>query len=221
MILRVVAVSAIAALISCSALAQTRPAPRGSGTPNAMQGFSKNKGQPVNIEAERLEVRDKDKVATFSGKVVVVQGDTTMRCKTLTVFYDPDSGGKNGDAKPDTKSGTKPDTKPVAKVGPAGDQKIKKLEAKGDVVVTQNDQVATGDAAVFEMATNTVTMSGNVVLTQGQNVLRGSRLVVDMTTGYSRVESGAGNNGRVQGLFVPSDSQRPGLPDKPAQRPTR
>jgi lipopolysaccharide export system protein LptA len=145
--------------------------------------------------------------------VVVVQGDTTMRCKTLTVFYDPDSGGKA--------AGAKPDTKPVAKVGPAGDQKIKKLEAKGDVVVTQNDQVATGDAAVFEMATNTVTMSGNVVLTQGQNVLRGSRLVVDMTTGYSRVESGAGNNGRVQGLFVPSDSQRPALPDKPAQRPTR
>jgi lipopolysaccharide export system protein LptA len=207
----------VLAAAAMPAAAQTRSAPRDAGTPNAMQGFSKNKGQPVNIEAERLEVRDKDKVATFSGKVVVVQGDTTMRCKTLTVFYDPGAGGKNADAKP----GTKPDTKPVTKVGPAGDQKIKKLEAKGDVVVTQNDQVATGDAAVFEMATNTVTMSGNVVLTQGQNVLRGSRLVVDMTTGYSRVESGAGNNGRVQGLFVPSDSQRPGLPDKPAQRPAR
>jgi lipopolysaccharide export system protein LptA len=53
-------------------------------------------------------------------------------------------------------------------------------------------------------------------LTQGQNVLRGSKLVVDMTTGYSRVESGTGNNGRVQGLFVPSgNGQNPPVPGKP------
>jgi len=166
-----------------------------------MQGFSKNKGQPVHIEAERLEVRDKDKVATFFGKVQVNQGDTTMRCKTLTVFYDAGAAdAKNGAAKP------------VAKIGPSAEQKIKKLEARGEVVVTQNDQVATGDSALFDMDTNVVTMLGNVVLTQGQNVLRGSKLVVDMTTGFSRVESGSGKDGRVQGLFLPSGNQRPGLP---------
>ena len=76
-------------LISVPASGQTRSPPRESGCqPNALQGFSKNKGQPVSIEAERLEVRDKDKTATFAGKVQVVQGDTTLRCKTLTVFYD-------------------------------------------------------------------------------------------------------------------------------------
>jgi lipopolysaccharide export system protein LptA len=167
-----------------------------------MQGFSKNKGQPVHIEAERLEVRDKDKTATFSGKVEVTQGDTTMRCRTLTVFYvGPAEKGAAG--------------KPTASVGPTGDQKIKKLEAHGDVVVTQKDQIATGDTALFDMETNVVTMSGNVVLTQGQNVLRGNRLVVDMTTGYSRVESAAGKGGRVQGLFVPSGNGRPGAPGKP------
>jgi lipopolysaccharide export system protein LptA len=191
MIARILIASLIIIVVALPAAAQTRTKPRDTGTPNAMQGFYKNKGQPVAIEAEKLEVREKDKVAVFSGKVVVTQGDTTMRCKTLTVFYvgPPEKGAA---AKSATKPAANPASKPAATIGPSGDQKIKKLEAKGDVVVTQKDQIATGDAALFDMETNVVTMSGNVVLTQGQNVLRGNRLVVDMTTGYSRVESAAG-----------------------------
>ena len=30
-------------------------------------------------------------MATFSGNVEVVQGDTTMRCKKLVVFYEQES----------------------------------------------------------------------------------------------------------------------------------
>src|SRR5882724_4967177 len=58
------------------------------GVPNAMQGFSQNRDQPIQIEAATLEMRDKKKEATFSGNVKVVQGDTTMTSKTLVVFYD-------------------------------------------------------------------------------------------------------------------------------------
>ena len=59
-----------------------------SGVPNAMQGFSQNRDQPIQIEAASLEMRDKKKEATFSGNVKVVQGDTTMTSKSLVVFYD-------------------------------------------------------------------------------------------------------------------------------------
>src|SRR5690242_21281209 len=62
-----------------------------SGVPNAMQGFSQNRDQPIQIEAASLEMRDKKKEATFSGNVKVVQGDTTMTSKSLVVFYE--SGG--------------------------------------------------------------------------------------------------------------------------------
>ena len=58
------------------------------GVPNAMQGFSQNRDQPIQIEAASLEMRDKKKEATFSGNVKVVQGDTTMTSKTLVVFYE-------------------------------------------------------------------------------------------------------------------------------------
>ena len=61
------------------------------GVPNAMQGFSQNRDQPIQIEAASLEMRDKKKEATFSGNVKVVQGDTTMTSKMLVVFYDSSS----------------------------------------------------------------------------------------------------------------------------------
>ena len=58
------------------------------GVPNAMQGFSQNRDQPIQIEAASLEMRDKKKEATFAGNVKVVQGDTTMTSKILVVFYE-------------------------------------------------------------------------------------------------------------------------------------
>jgi len=178
------------------------------GPPNALQGFSQNRDQPVHIEAATLEVRDKDKVATFSGDVKVKQGDTGLRCKSLVVFYE----GNDADGK----------TLQAASPGPGGQQKIKRLEARGGVVVTHKEQTATGESGIFDMKTNTVTLNGNVVMTQGQNVLRGDRLVVDLTSGVSRVESGKNGQGRVQGLFQPGSGSldlKSGTPGGPAPRP--
>ena len=164
------------------------------GIPNAMQGFSQNRGQPIQIESATLEVRDKNKEATFTGDVKVVQGDTTMTSQSLVVFYDQDpQQAPANSAKSKSKA-----TIPAAAPGPGGSSSIRRLEAKGNVVVTQKDQVVTGDKAVFDTKTNLVTMLGKVVLSQGKNVVRGDRLLVDMTTGVSRVES---DSGRVQGLF--------------------
>jgi lipopolysaccharide export system protein LptA len=184
----------IAAPSSRDAIAQSAM----SGVPNAMQGFSQNRDQPIQIESATLEVRDKKKEATFAGDVKVVQGDTTMTSKVLVVFYDQDNApaAPAKSAKAQTKAAI-----PAATPGPGGSSSIRRLEAKGNVVVTQKEQVVTGDTAVFDTKTNLVTMLGRVVLTQGKNVVRGDRLLVDMTTGVSRVES---DSGRVQGLFQSS-----------------
>jgi lipopolysaccharide export system protein LptA len=159
--------------------------PGANNAPNALQGFQQNRGQPVQIEASRLEVRDKDKVATFSGNVKVVQGDTTLRCKSLVVFYEQQNKD-SGQAKVPAQ------TMPAAKPGPGGSSQISKLEASGGVTVTQKEQTATGDRALFDMKANTVTLLGNVLVSQGPNVMRGEKLVVDLTSGVSRVESGKG-----------------------------
>jgi lipopolysaccharide export system protein LptA len=198
--LRLLSVAASLCLVSGFALAQAS-----KGPPNALQGFSKNRDEPVHIEAATLEVRDKDKVATFSGDVKVVQGDTSMKCKTLVVFYDQE-GDKA--AKPEAKT-----AKPMqaASPGPGGEQKIRRLEARGSVVVTSKEQTATGQLGIFDMPSNTVTLTGGVVMTQGQNVLRGDKLVVNLSSGVSRVESSQAGRGRVQGLFVPSDGAKAGI----------
>jgi lipopolysaccharide export system protein LptA len=181
------------------------------GVPNAMQGFSQNRDQPIQIEAATLEMRDKKKEATFSGNVKVVQGDTTMTSKTLVVFYDSTPAPA---ATPAANSKAAAKSAPIqsATPGPGGSSSIRRLEAKGSVVVTQKDQVVTGETAVFDTKTNLVTMLGGVVLTQGKNVLRGDRLMVDMTTGVSRVES---DSGRVQGLFQSSGQGGPMIPGAP------
>ena len=205
----------VAALVAAGPL---RAQSATTGVPNAMQGFSQNRDQPIQIEAASLEMRDKKKEATFAGNVKVIQGDTTMTSKTLVVFYE--SGGDKPATPQPAAKGTKEATKgaPIqsAQPGPGGSSSIKRLEARGNVVVTQKDQVVTGETAVFETKTNLITMVGGVVLTQCKNVLRGDRLLVDMTTGVSRVES---DSGRVQGLFDQSDKGCAAVPGAPAGPP--
>ena len=170
-----------------------------SGVPNAMQGFSQNRDQPIQIEAASLEVRDKSKEATFAGNVKVIQGDTTMTSKTLVVFYEEKAPPPSSPPPAKQKTAAKAAAPmQAAQPGPGGSSSIKRLEARGNVVVTQKDQVVTGEAAIFDTKANLMTMQGGVVLTQCRNVLRGDRLKVDMTTGVSRVES---DKGTVQGMF--------------------
>lgn len=171
------------------------------GVPNAMQGFSQNRDKPIQIEAASLEVRDKKKEAMFSGNVKVMQGDTTMSSKSLVVFYDQGPTPEQQAPQPKQKGTKAAPGAPIqsATPGPGGSSSIKRLEARGSVVVTQKDQIVTGDLAVFDTKANLISMSGGVVLTQCKNVLRGDRLMVDMTTGVSRVES---DSGRVQALFI-------------------
>jgi lipopolysaccharide export system protein LptA len=168
------------------------------GQSNALQGFSENRSKPVQIEAASLEVRDKEKKATFSGNVKVVQGDTMMQCKSLEVFYEQDA--------PSTSPNTAPTTMKAAQPGPGGSQQISKLLASGNVKVTQKDQIATGDTAHFDMRANTVTLNGNVTVIQGKSVMRGDRLVVDMTSGVSRVEG----KGPVRLLIDQESKDAPG-----------
>jgi lipopolysaccharide export system protein LptC len=63
-----------------------------AGPPNMLQGFSQNRDEPVKIRAESLELREKDKMATFTGDVYMLQGDTEMHCKQLVVFYEEETG---------------------------------------------------------------------------------------------------------------------------------
>ena len=189
-------------------------APAAAQAPSGASPFGlsqdQNKDQPVEIEAGTLEVRDKNKTATFSGNVKVVQGDTTMKCQNLVVFYGQEVGIAGGSAPAVTTTKSTPGM-------PQGAQNIRRIEARGGVTVTTKDQNAAGDLGVYDLKTKTITLSGNVTVSQGQNVIHGERVIVDMVTGNARVESGssasagaAASPGRVRALILPGKGQNGG-----------
>src|ERR1700733_2095376 len=184
-------------------------------------GMAENKDQPVQIEAATLEVRDKNKQATFSGNVQVVQGDTTMKCQSLVVFYGQEVGLGADGAPIAASAKSSPGT-------PQGAQNIRRIEARGGVTVITKDQTASGDLGVYDLVSKTITLTGNVVVSQGPNVIHGERVVVDTVSGNARVESnnqgGGATPSRVRALIQPNQGQNgggnvmtigPGAPAKP------
>ena len=159
---------------------QAPPAGQAQQPSSTMQGLSMDGDQPVKIESNTLEVRDKIRQATFAGDVKLTQGDTIIKCKVLVVFYEDTAAPTKKNAPP-AAAGAQPEKK--------SSQKIKRAECKGDVFVVQKEQTATGENAVFDVKSNTVVITGNAVVTQGQMVTRGERLVSNLTTGITNVYS--------------------------------
>lgn len=178
-----------ASLVAGPGLAQgQRPAP--SAAPLASLG--ENSKDPIKIDADRLDVLDKESKAIFAGNVVAVQGKTTIRCSKMTIVYDNRAQGQAQGARP-----AAPRAAPAV-AGTGDDGGIKRLECEGPVTVTSDDQVATGKTAVFDREKDMVVMTGDVALAKGPNVTRGERLVYNTKTGIANFDGG-----RVRGFFVP------------------
>jgi lipopolysaccharide export system protein LptA len=143
---------------------------------------------PITVDAEKLEYFDRDQTLVYTGNVFVKQGDSTMRAAVMTVFLTKDEGlAAAQQAVQSDSSG-----------------RIRRIEAKGPVTVTQLDQVGTGDSGIYDKIENKVYLLGNVVLSQGTNVTKGerdSKLVYDLDTGYAQVIGG-----RVNSIFTPNSS---------------
>jgi lipopolysaccharide export system protein LptA len=187
---------AIAVMVPQEAAAQAKA--RGGGNANSpLGGLGGDSKEPIKIDADKLDVLDKENRAVFSGNVVAVQGETTVRCSIMTVFYEG-RGGQGPGAKPAAPT-------PAAAPGQGNDSSIKRIECKGPVTVVSKTQAASSDHAVFDRSANTVVMTGNVALNDGPNITRGEKLTYNTVTGIANVETTKG--GRVQGLFVPNAAE--------------
>lgn len=199
------AIAATMTLHSAPAFAQAKPAAK----PQADQGFAgfggANSKEPIKIDSDRLDVYDKDKKAIFAGNVVAVQGETTMRCKTLTVFYEQGVGAAGGAA-----GGAA--AQPAKSAQGGGDNNgVRRLECAGPMTVISKDQIATADNAIYDKSEQKVYLTGNAKLSQGENVTTGDRLIYDLSTSRASVERKPGQ--RVRALLVPgSDDNKPAKP---------
>ncbi|MDQ0325260.1 lipopolysaccharide export system protein LptA [Rhodopseudomonas julia] len=164
-------------------------------------GFSSNSNDPIMVEADRLEVRDNDKVAIYSGNVKVRQAETVLETAKLTVHY----SGNPTDSLNGSGGGAGNGGKPASNASATPGSSITRIEAEGGVLVTSENRTATGDRADFEMATDMVTLYGNVVLTEDDNVLRGEKLIVNLKTKKAQMQGG-----RVQTILAPGSSGQSG-----------
>lgn len=182
MIERLLGIAGLAALLAIApALAQ-------DGSSARMPGLKLSSDQPIQIESDKLEVRDTDGMAIFTGNVHVVQGDTLMKSGRMTVYY-----SKEGGATP-------------AVAGTPDASSIERIEVDNKVYVKTESQVATSDAATFDMITEVLVMTGKeVVLSDGGNVIVGCKLTVQMATGQAHLDGcqSGSKPGRVKMLLQP------------------
>jgi lipopolysaccharide transport protein LptA len=158
--------------------------------------FGRDSRQPIDVTSEQLYVNDTAKTALFTGDVVAVQGDSTLRTPELHVAYEGKAAAELATSAPQQ---------------PGEGSRLTRLVAKNGAVVTiGTDRRVTGDEALFDAKADTALFTGNVVVTQLKNVLQGRRLFVDRKSGKSRLETPAEAGqppGRVAATFYQSESK--------------
>ena len=141
--------------------------------------------QPLDITAERLEMKQKQGRAIFVGAVKVVQGKMTLSSETLTVFYKAAEG----------------EDKPA----------ISRLDALGTVTLVSATESLSGDWGIYDVDQRLITIGGNVTFKQGENILKGERLEFDLVSGLAKLDGQANDedDGRVRGSFTVPKKEEP------------
>lgn len=125
----------------------------------AFGGIRADISAPVEITSDTLSVNQADGSATFSGNVVIGQGDMRLQAQNVRVEY------AQGDR-----------------------TRIQKLHASGGVTLASAAEAAEAPEAVYEVTSGTIVLTGNVLLTQGANVMSGQKLTVDLSSGTGQMD---------------------------------
>lgn len=150
-------------------------------------------GQPVQVEADSLEISQQKGEAVFEGHVKVSQNAIQLRAEKVTVFYTARAFAvDNGEAQ-------MPDVPPVA----GG---IKQIVAENNVEIVYNKDKATGKTAVYNLQDNQIKLVGNVVLVRDGNTVSGNMLTYNLKTGQMKLDGGKQQQ-RVRARFVPEAKQ--------------
>jgi lipopolysaccharide export system protein LptA len=125
----------------------------------AFGGIRADISAPVEITSDSLSVNQADGSATFSGNVVIGQGEMRLQAENVRVEYTRDDRSR-----------------------------IQKLHASGGVTLASAAEAAEAREAVYEVPSGTIVLSGDVLLTQGANVMSGQKLTVDLSSGTGQMD---------------------------------
>jgi len=126
--------------------------------PEAHRGTS---NLPITVKSNELSADNKGKTAVFTGKVVAKQGDVTIFCDRMTIFY----GATQGD--------------------------VDKIEADGNVRIVQENRTGQASHAVYESRLGKITLTGgNPKVMQGADTVSGEVITYFVDDERSSVSGG-------------------------------
>ena len=131
----------------------------GQGATVAFGGIRSDTSQPVEVTADQLSVNQTDGTATFTGNVVVIQGDLRLGATTVRVEYATDDRTR-----------------------------VERIVASGGVTLVSAAEAAEAKDAVYTVANGQVVMTGDVLLTQNGGTIAGQKLSVDLKTGTGQMD---------------------------------
>lgn len=123
------------------------------GTSLAFGAADHDSSQPVEVASDQLAIDQNTGLATFTGNVVVGQGDMRLAAPRIVVEYEVGGGD------------------------------VKEMRASGGVTFTSGEEAAEAREAVYRPGQSRMTMTGDVIVTQGANALSGNELVVNLDDG--------------------------------------
>ena len=136
---------------------------------------------PVDISSDRLEVKQKENIALFTGNVVVTQSEMSLLSDRITVFYQGDRSKDNSSS-------------------------ISRLDASGNVIMTSPTETIKSTWGVYDFKKKIITLGGNVEFSNADGQIKSPRLQVNLSTGKITMDAGQDeedNQSRVTGQFIP------------------
>lgn len=158
------------------AMAGTSPAQAQALSSSSLKDFDSH--APIDVDADRIEVLDRENQAIFTGSVRVVQGRLTLESNRIRVNY----------------------TRPAE-----GDPVIRRLDADGNVRLITPTERATSRFGIYDVEKRILTMIGNVMLSTRDAQTSGNRLTINLDTGVSTMDGRTSTGqpgGRVSGRFA-------------------
>jgi len=130
---------------------------------------------PVDIQSEQMSVDFQKHEIVFEGAVRVRQADFVLTAKEVTAVF--------GNTAED----------------------VRKIVARGDVMIRKGDKVARGQEAIYDRPESVIVLRGSPYLEQGRNFIQGECIRVYLQEDRMDIQGDVSAEFRVKGQPRPSD----------------
>ena len=130
-----------------------------------------SKNKEIEITATSMEWKKEESIAIATGDAKAIQGTTILYANKIIVFFDKEKDFNS----------------------------IKKLDASGNVKFIRENQIATGNNAIYFVENEKIFIKGNVTLQREDSMMLGDELSIDLKTSSSKLTSK--NNEKVRAKY--------------------